>query len=104
MCRDTDEKSIKIALVIFIVLIFVAVIVLVGLVMAELFKKRDISGTPFESRYVLDESGNFIANIPFERYLYTPEYPSDEKIFDIRDYGASTAADFIGTCLSTDCT
>ena len=98
------KKSIKIALVIFIVLIFVAVIVLGGLVMAELFKKRDISGTPLESRYVLDESGNFIANIPFERYLYTPEYPSDEKIFDIRDYGASTAADFIVTCLSTDCT
>ena len=68
------------------------------------FKKRDVSGTPFESRYVLDESGNFIANIPFERYLYTPEYPSDEKIFDIRDYGASISADFIGTCLSTDCT
>lgn len=38
MCRDTDEKSIKIALVIIIVLIFVAVIVLGGLVMAELFK------------------------------------------------------------------
>lgn len=98
------KKSIKIALVIIIVLIFVAVIVLGGLVMAELFKKRDISGTPFESRYFLDESGNFIANIPFERYLYTPEYPSDEKIFDIRDYGASISADFIGTCLSTDCT
>lgn len=42
----------------------------------------------------MDESGNFIANIPFERYLYTPEYPSDEKIFDILDYGASTSADF----------
>lgn len=46
------KKSIKIALVIIIVLIFVAVIVLGGLVTAELFKKRDISGTPFESRYV----------------------------------------------------
>lgn len=43
------KKSIKIALVTIIVLIFVAVIVLGGLVMAELFKKRDISGTLFES-------------------------------------------------------
>lgn len=54
----------------------------------------DTSGTTFESKYSLDASGNFIENIPREKYLIYDEHREDEKIFDIRTYGASVEADF----------
>lgn len=53
----------------------------------------DKSGTSFESKYVVDESGNFIANIPYDEYLVENEV-NGLKVYDIRDFGASTDADF----------
>ena len=44
--------------------------------------------------YRLDENGWFIENIPYEEYLKYEEPKADEKIFDIRDFGALVGADF----------
>lgn len=54
----------------------------------------DTSGTAFQNKYKLDTSGNYIANIPREKYLTYSSHKENEKIFDIRSYGASTTADF----------
>lgn len=54
----------------------------------------DKSGTPFESEYRLDKNGYFIENIPKERYLTDTPRKNGERIFDIRDYGASPDAHF----------
>lgn len=88
------KKSVKISLIVLIVFVIAVAATLGCLVLTELYKKRDVRGTPFEGLYSLDESGRFIADIPFGEYLYTPEYPADEKIFDIRDYGADVSAGF----------
>lgn len=49
----------------------------------------------FSKSYHLDESGNFIADIPFDEYLsYDEQVDGTQAVFDIRDYGASTDADF----------
>lgn len=50
---------------------------------------------PLYSRdYHVDESGNFIADIPFDEYLSDDAADDSQAVFDIRDYGASTSADF----------
>ena len=54
----------------------------------------DKSGTPFESEYRLDKNGYFIENIPKEKYLTDTPRKDGERIFDIREYGASPEADF----------
>ena len=63
------NKTLKIVLISVIAVVVIAAITLGSMVLATLYKKRDTRGTPFESEYVLDESGCFIANIPFEKYL-----------------------------------
>lgn len=88
------NKTLKIVLISALALVVLAAVTLGSIVLATLYKKRDTRGTPFESEYVLDESGRFIANIPFEKYLYEPVYDENEVLFDIRDYGASPEADF----------
>lgn len=56
----------------------------------------DVKGTPFESKYYMDEEGLFLANIPRDEYITDgAEYVVEgERIFDIRSYGASPEADF----------
>ena len=56
----------------------------------------DVKGTPFESKYYMDEEGLFLANIPRDEYITDgTEYMEEgERIFDIRSYGASPEADF----------
>lgn len=88
------NKTLKIVLISVIAVVVIAAITLGSMVLATLYKKRDTRGTPFESEYVLDESGCFIANIAFEKYLYEPVYDESETLFDIRDYGADPNADF----------
>ena len=56
----------------------------------------DVKGTPFESKYYMDEEGLFLADIPRDEYITDgAEYVVEgERIFDIRSYGASPEADF----------
>ena len=56
----------------------------------------DVKGTPFESKYHMDEEGLFLADIPRDEYITDgAEYVVEgEQIFDIRSYGASPEADF----------
>lgn len=48
----------------------------------------------YSKDYHVDESGNFLADIPFDEYLSYEATEDDEAVFDIRDYGASVNADF----------
>lgn len=55
----------------------------------------DVSGTPFDSPYRLDENGWFVENIPYSEYLvYGSASAPFGTVYDIRDYGASPDADF----------
>ena len=56
----------------------------------------NVKGTPFESKYYMDEEGLFLANVPRDEYITDgAEYlAEEERIFDIRTYGASPGADF----------
>lgn len=53
----------------------------------------DKTGTAFESKYVVDESGNFIQNVPFEEYL-VGNNETELDVYDIRAFGASVDASF----------
>ena len=57
-------------------------------------KVSHTKGTPFSSKYKLDEKGYFIKNIPYDKYLKENSSDRDEKIFDIRDFGASPENNF----------
>lgn len=48
----------------------------------------DKSGTPYQSKYALNESKTKSADIPYEKYLSEMSLPVG-KVYDIRDYGAS---------------
>ena len=49
------KKSVKISLIVLIVFVIAVAATLGCLVLTELYKKRDVRGTPFEGLYSLDE-------------------------------------------------
>lgn len=87
----TNKKKWLIPIIIVLIPVFLAILLIggylasVGISMAT----ADTSGTATESKYLMDEEDNFIANIPYEEYLDYDDTTTYGQVYSILTLGAS---------------
>ena len=82
---------------IIITLSIIAVIIISSVIIVVLINRlpNNNNVNEFEPTYTMDETNDFVKDIPKENYLHQIVPAEGEIIFNIVDYGASTTNDFI---------